>query len=170
MYFHDVGGALSNRPDDLGQQTRIVLVIGVHHDDDLGAGAQCLRVTGLLVGAVSVVAIVQEQFQVQLAGDGDGVVGAAVIDKDDHVEVVLRQLGERHAQRAPGVVGGHHDHDLRPVFGRSFPGLTGCQLFCPTHVIRAPVNRGSIPYRRVLGQPVCCGVRHNQLLTLGFGA
>ena len=84
----------------------------MHHDHDLGAGPQGLRVARLLVGAVAVVAVVDEDLQAELPGDFEGRIGGAVVDQYDEVHGVFRQLLVGQAERPPGVVGGHHDDDL----------------------------------------------------------
>ena len=86
------------------------MIVGVHHDHDIGAGAQSFAVAGLLVGAIAVVAVVDEQLQAQITGDARGLIGAAVIHHDHQIDDVLRQVGIGHVQRLGGVVG-RHDHD-----------------------------------------------------------
>ncbi len=44
-------------------QERRVLVVGVDHDDYVGAGGQGFAITGLLVPSVAVVAVVDEMLQ-----------------------------------------------------------------------------------------------------------
>ena len=109
---HHVGVAFLDGLDDLRQQRGIVLIIRVDHHDDVGAGAQSFAVAGLLVGAVAVVAVVNEQFESQLAGDLGGLVGAAVVHQDDQVDHVARQIGIGHVERLGGVIRRHHHHHL----------------------------------------------------------
>src|SRR5581483_3612848 len=72
-----------------------------------------LGVAGLLVGAVAVVAVVDEDLEAEVARDLQRGVGGAVVDEDDEVDRVLRQLLVGEPERAARVVGGHHDDDLR---------------------------------------------------------
>ena len=109
---HHVRPALLNGLDDFGQQCGIVLVIGVHHHDDGGAGAQGLAVAGFLVGAVAVVAVVDEQFEAHFAGDLGGFVGTAIVHQDDQIDHLARQIGVGHVERLGGIVGRHDHHDF----------------------------------------------------------
>ena len=101
-----------DRPDDLRQKRGIVLIVGVHHHHDVGAGSQRFAIAGLLIGAVTVVAVVDEQLEAQFAGDARGFIRAAVIHHDHQVHHVLRQVGIGHVQSLGGVIGRHHHHDL----------------------------------------------------------
>ena len=74
---HDVRLARDDRRDELREQARVVLEVGVDHHHDLGAGAQRLRVAGLLVGAVTVVPVVDENLKSELARDLEGFVRAS---------------------------------------------------------------------------------------------
>ena len=87
----------------------------MHHHHDVGTGLERLRVAGLLVGAVAVVLVVDEDLQPELARDLQRAVGRAVVDEDDEVHSLLGQLLVRHAQRAAGVVGRHDDDDLGTI-------------------------------------------------------
>ena len=53
-----------------------VLVIGVQHDHDVGAGGQSLAIAGLLIASVTVVAIVLEDVKAETRGDFDGMVAS----------------------------------------------------------------------------------------------
>ena len=97
---HHIRLALLDGADDFGKQRGIVLIIRVDHHDDIGAGVQRLAVAGLLVGAVAVVAVVNEQLQAQFARDAGGFVFAAVVDQDHQVHHVVRQVGIGHVQRS----------------------------------------------------------------------
>jgi hypothetical protein len=120
---HKVGLPLHDGLDDLRHQGRVVLIVRMDHDHDVGAGPERLRVTGLLVGAVAVVLVVDEDLEPQLPRDLERLVGGAVVHQDDQVDRVLRQLLVGEAQGPAGVVG-RHDHDdlglahRRPPIGR----------------------------------------------------
>ena len=62
----------------------------MNHDDDVRAGAQRLAIAGLLVRAVPVVPIVNEQLQAEFARDRDRLVLAAIVDEEDHIHHVVR--------------------------------------------------------------------------------
>ena len=78
----------------------------------VGAGAQGFAVAGLLVGAVAVIAVVNEEFQSQFAGDLGSLVGAAVVHQNDEIDHVARQIGVGHVERLGGVVRRHDHHDF----------------------------------------------------------
>ena len=50
---HDIGLAALDRVEDLGQQSRVVLIVRVDHHHDIGAGPKRFTVTGLLIGPVT---------------------------------------------------------------------------------------------------------------------
>ena len=62
---HDVVHAVGHHAGHRGHQQRRVLVIGVHHDDDVGARRQRFAIAGLLVAAVTVVAIMHKELQAE---------------------------------------------------------------------------------------------------------
>src|SRR5262249_9541014 len=108
------------RLNDLGEERRVVLIIGVDHHDDVGAGAKGFAVAGFLIGAVAVVAIVNEQFQSKLAGDLGGLIGAAVVHQDDQVDHIAGQVRIGHVEGFGGVIGRHHHHDFGFVQTHSY--------------------------------------------------
>src|SRR5438105_1260470 len=123
----DVRLAARDRLDDLWDERGVVLIVGVDHDDDVGAGAQRLRVARLPIGAVAVVAVVHEDLEPELPRDFERRVGRAVVHEDHEVDRVLRQLLVGHAQRPAGVVRRHHDDDL----WRAVSGLDGHCIWGP---------------------------------------
>jgi len=68
------------------------LIVGVHHHHDVGSGSQRFAIAGLLIRAIAVVAVVDEQLEAQLAGDSRGFIRAAVIHHDHQIHDVLRQV------------------------------------------------------------------------------
>ena len=113
MSQHHVGLAAEDRLDDLRDEPRVVLIVGVDHDDDVGSGSERFRVAGLLVGAVAVIPVVDEDLQPELPGDLERRVGRAVVHEDHHADGVLGQLLVRHPKGAARVVRGHDHDDLR---------------------------------------------------------
>ncbi len=105
-----------------GSSVGIVLIIRVHHHHDVGAGPERFAVAGLLIRAVAVVAVVNEQLQPHVARDLGGFIGAAVIHQNDQVHHLVRQIGVGHVQRFGGIVGRHDDHDFGFVRHASLSG------------------------------------------------
>ena len=103
---------------------RVVLVVGVDHDDDVRAALEGRPVAGLLVAAVAAVLRVHDDVDAQLPRDLDRAVARAVVDEDDVVHVRLRHVGVRPLERLLGVVRGHDDGD--PATGRALG--TGHQI------------------------------------------
>src|SRR5439155_11917644 len=71
-----------------GDEQRRVLVVGMQHDDHVGALGESLAVAGHLVASVAVVAIVLEDVQAKAAAQVDGLVGTVVVDEDADVDEV----------------------------------------------------------------------------------
>jgi hypothetical protein len=65
----------------------------VDHDDDFGGCFQGFAVAGLLVGAVTVVAVVHEDFESEFGPKAGGLVAAAVVHDDDEIDDCLADLG-----------------------------------------------------------------------------
>ena len=116
---HQVALAGGDRRDQLRDPRRVVLVVRVEHDDDLGAGCEGRVVARLLVAAVAAVLGVDDDVEPELAGDLDGLVVRHVVDEDDLVDEVVRDVGVRPLERPRRVVGGHHDDEARRGGGAS---------------------------------------------------
>ena len=54
----------------------------MEHDDDVGAGGQGFAIAGLLIAAIAVVAVVQEDMEAETLRQSDGAVLAVVVHKD----------------------------------------------------------------------------------------
>ena len=80
------------------------------HHDNTGASAERFAVAGLLVGAVTIVTVVDKQVEAQLFGDPNRFIGRTIVDDDHQVHHVVRQFGVRHMQRFSRIVS-RHDHD-----------------------------------------------------------
>src|ERR1019366_5467680 len=65
-----------------GYEQRCVLIIGMDHDDDVGAGGQSFAVAGLLIAAIAVVAIVNEGLQAEPVRDFEGAIGTVIVDEN----------------------------------------------------------------------------------------
>ena len=95
----------------------MVLIVGMHHHDDVGAGAQCGVVTGLLIAAVATIRVVPQHAQSQARPELSGVVSAAVIGQDDFVDCVRRDIRQCTLERPTGIVGRHHCDDACATWG-----------------------------------------------------
>ena len=73
---HEVVRARGDRLDERRDARRVVLVVGVEHHDDVGAGLERRVVARLLVAAVAPVLGVDDDVEAELAGDVDGLVRA----------------------------------------------------------------------------------------------
>ena len=65
----------------------------MEHDHDIGAGREGRVVAGLLVAAVAPVLAVDDHVEPELPGDLDGLVARHVVDQDDPVDDVVRDVG-----------------------------------------------------------------------------
>ena len=102
--------------DDIGHrgyQFRGVLVIGVHHDDDVGTQFEGAVVASLLVAAVALVALMHENlFDTEPGSLLHGIVFAAIVGKDYLVDDVEGNFVVSLFQCPLGIVGGHDDNDF----------------------------------------------------------
>jgi len=96
-------------------ESRIVLVVGADHDDDVGVEPERLGVAGLLVAAVPEVGGVDERAQPERAGGRGGAVVAGVVDQEHVVHDVRRQVRDRLPERPRGVAGRQDHHHLPAV-------------------------------------------------------
>src|ERR1700678_2393603 len=78
---HDVGFTVQDGLYHLGDRLRVVLPVGVQHDDDVCTDAQSLEVASLLVAAVANVVREGDYADRQLRGDFQGGVDAVVVDE-----------------------------------------------------------------------------------------
>src|SRR6202140_3503 len=76
---HDVINIVSDHARHGGDQQRRVLIVGVEHDDDVGARREGLAVAGLLVASVAIIAVVLEDVQAKAAGKIHSLVGAGIV-------------------------------------------------------------------------------------------
>jgi hypothetical protein len=104
---------LDSCPDD----PAVVLVIGMDHHDVVGTEFQGQLVAGLLVAAVTLVLLVDDDLQAHAAGDIGGGVAAAIVDEDDLIDDSRRDVGDGPLQRGGCVISGHDRHHL--AFGRA---------------------------------------------------
>src|SRR5208337_2138922 len=85
---NDVIHAVSDHARHGGYQQRRVLIIGMNHDDHVGAGGQSFAVASLLIAAVTVVAVVDEGRQAQPTRDFDSAIGTVVVDENADIDQV----------------------------------------------------------------------------------
>ena len=84
----------------------------MEHDDDVAPQRERLAIAGLLVGAVAKVLAMAKGLDPQLPRQGDGAVGAGVVDQDHVVDDIPRDLLPGLLQRLFRLVGGK-DHGNR---------------------------------------------------------
>lgn len=106
---HDVADAGFEEAEEIGYESAVVLVIGVEHDDDVGAVVEGGVVAGFLVGAVAAVDGVADDGQAEALGDFDGVVAGAVIDEDEFGVTAGGDVADGGFEGGGGVVGGQDD-------------------------------------------------------------
>ncbi len=90
----------------------------MEHHDDIGVPLQRPVVGGLLVAAIAEVLAMDDDLQAEPPGDLDRLVAGHVVDEDDVVDQVVRDVRIRALERLRGVVGGHHDDDAGPFGDR----------------------------------------------------
>ncbi len=110
---HEVAAAGHDGRDEVRDPGRVVLVVGVEHDHDVGAGVQRRVVARLLVAAIATVLLVDDDVEPELAGHVHGLVAGHVVNEDDALDEVVRNVGVRALEGARGVVGRHDDDDAR---------------------------------------------------------
>jgi len=97
-----------------GDEQGRVLVIGVKHDDDVGAGGEGLAITGLLVPSVAVIAVMDEMLDAEFLRDFDGAVLAVIIDQDAGIDEVGK-LADGGFEGFLRIVGGQNYRDALAV-------------------------------------------------------
>jgi len=128
------------RLNELGNDRRIILMVGMDHDHDVAAELEGFRVAGLLVPSVPAIFLVGEDPEAELPGEIDGAVRARVVDEEDVIHPVARDVVERAFQGFLGVVGGHDDDD----FFQAFHDLFAADSYS---TFRAPGERRLLPGR-----------------------
>ncbi len=86
----------------------------MEHDDNVGARGQGFAITGLLIAAITVVAVVLEDLQAEAARQVNGLVGAVVIHQNADIDQ-LGKFSDGGLERFLRVVGGHYDRDALAV-------------------------------------------------------
>ena len=79
----------------------------MHHNDDVSVFGESFAVAGLLIAAITIVAVVHKVHQAELARNFHGPVRAEIIDQDAGIHDV-RQLLHGHGKRLLGVVCRHY--------------------------------------------------------------
>jgi hypothetical protein len=104
---------VENRRNESGNSRCVVLIVRMKHDDDLGTDLESTVIACLLVAAVPAVLLVDDDVEAQVLRDFDRLVLGNVVDQDDVIHQVVRDIVVRALERLGGVVGGHHDGDRR---------------------------------------------------------
>ena len=121
-----VGIAGKDRRDQQRHGLRLVLVVGMQQDHDVGIRCERQRVARLLVRSVPTVERVHVHLQAEPASQIRRSVTARVVHQDELVGHARRDREHRPLQRPLGLVGGHRDHHLgtrrAPIDGRNGDG------------------------------------------------
>ena len=103
--------AASDHRGHRGDESRVVLVVWMDHDDNIGPKSQSLTVACLLVRAVTEVLAVDERSNTELHGAGNGRVGAGVVDQENIINDIVWDCLVRLLKRLLGLVRWKDDHD-----------------------------------------------------------
>src|SRR6266568_3508478 len=83
----------------------------MHHDDDVRAKLNRPPVAGLLVGPVAQVDVVEDRLQAEFTSQGNGMVGAGVVNEHYLVYDLSVKFGYCTRQREFCIVGRQHNAD-----------------------------------------------------------
>ena len=119
---YQVGLSRTDRLDQLGDQLRLVLAVGVQHDDDLRVALERLEIAGLLVAAVTDVVRMPDDAHSEPARDLERLIGGAVVDEDDLVHDVAWDRAHGELERLRRVQRGHHHDRLGAAGWPRHPG------------------------------------------------
>ena len=152
---HDVADAEFDDLDGDWNDSTVILIVRVDHHHEVSAFFESRGVAGLLVPAVARVVFMLNDRQAKIARDGDGVVGAAVVNKNDFVDGAVRNIREGSLQGAGGVVR-RHDGNRFQGLTHAFASRTICHL---SHTVRH--------HKSMLGGPktIADGVERCQVST-----
>src|ERR1700678_4271858 len=87
----------------------------MHHDHDIRAARECLAIARLLVAAVAQILVMNEGDQAQFQREFGGAVLTAVINKDDLIDELVRQIAVGSFQSLRRVVRRHYDYNFLAV-------------------------------------------------------
>ncbi len=110
--------AAQDRLDESRDPGRVVLVVGMEHDHDVGPRFERRVVAGLLVAAVAAVLAVDDHLEAEPPGDLHGLVARDVVDEDHPIHEVVGHVRVRALEGERRVIGGHDDHDAASRSGR----------------------------------------------------
>ena len=106
----DVIFAVSDHAGKRNKQMRRILVIGMDHDNDVGAAAEGFSVAGFLVAAVSEIFVMDEGEHAEFGGKRRGLVGAGVVNQNDFVDEFAREFAMGFLESLGGIER-RHDYD-----------------------------------------------------------
>ena len=112
---YDVVHARRDHCRHRGDQLRLVLVIRMQHDDDVGAFSQRQRIASLLVGAVAAILRMPVRDHAEAARHRQRRIVAGIIDQQHRIDDVTGNLKEAFLERFLGAVRRHHHDDLLSV-------------------------------------------------------
>ena len=110
-----IGLSIQDGLHKLRDETRIVLMIGMQHDDNVGSQPERLQITGFLVSAVAAILDVDDHGQAKRARHIDGLVLAHIVDEDDTGNEVFGNVRIRPLQCFSSVVCRQDNDDSRRV-------------------------------------------------------
>ena len=90
----------------------------MEHDDDVGPVLERFEVASLLITTVAAVMPMRDDLQPQPPGNLDRVILAHIVDEDDVVDDVLREIAIGPLKCLRGIVG-RHGHDNRRFLHRA---------------------------------------------------
>jgi hypothetical protein len=109
---HDIVNAAGDHSGHRRDQPGGVLIIRVHHNDDIGAALQRLAIAGLLIRAIAAVFGMDDMVQAQLLGHVDRPIPAGIVHQDYVIHHVPRNFLVGAPQGELRIVGGHDDSDF----------------------------------------------------------
>ena len=113
--MHDIVDVRRDHRRHRGDQPRLVLVVRMQHDDDVGAVRERERVARLLVAAVAAIGRMPVRRDAEAPGDRNGGVVAGIVDEQHFVDDVVRDRFVARCERLLRVIRGHDDDDLLSV-------------------------------------------------------
>src|SRR5581483_11758666 len=116
---HNVADTQLDETNGVRNHAAIVLVVGMNHDDNVGAMLQRVAVTSLLIAAVATILWVLDDDQTHFAGHLHRAIATAVIHEDHFVDRADGHIRQRRRQCGFGVISREDSNDLVLTLGHS---------------------------------------------------
>ena len=97
-------------------EARLVLVIGMEHDHDVGPALEGDVVTTFLIATITLVRVVPHAMDTEFLSQGEGIVAAVVVDQYHIVHHIHRDGSDRGTQCLRSVVSGKDDSEAQDSF------------------------------------------------------